>query len=100
MKKVFYVLIPVIVAIILFGSIIFLLSHNKNKGALQVTSVPDSKVYLNDKLLGQTPLCECDLKNMIDEGSYTIRLVPIKGNFEPFEQKISISAKSFIYNRA
>lgn len=93
MKKVFYILAPFVVVVLIFSAVIFLLSQNKGKGALQVTSVPQAKVYLNDKLLGQTPLCECDLKDMITAGDYTVKLVPTQGNFQPFEQSITISPK-------
>lgn len=71
----------------------FFLTRNKEKGALQVTSAPDSKVYINGNPIGQTPLCKCQLKDMLTEGTYTIQLVPIKGDFQPFEQKITISSK-------
>ena len=71
----------------------FFLTRDKQKGALQVTSAPDSKVYLNGNLIGQTPLCKCQLKDMMPEGSYTIQLVPTKGDFQPFEQKITITSK-------
>lgn len=63
------------------------------KGALQVTSVPQSSVYLNDKFIGQTPLCKCDGQNLLPTGDYTIRLVPTDSTFSntPFEQKITIN---------
>jgi|SRR3989344_8228291 len=93
MRKISYILISFLVAAILFGLSLFILNSNKDKGALQVTSSPPSKVYLNGKAVGQTPLCKCELKDMVDEGSYTIKLVPLDGNFSPFEQKIKISKK-------
>ena len=94
MKRFLYVLIPSLTAIVLFAIIIVLFINNKDKGALQVTSVPSSKVYLNGKLLGTTPLCDCQLKDMIKTGDYTIELVPTKGDFDPFEQKITINPKA------
>ena len=93
MKKILFILMLFLTAIFIFLLIIFLMNQNKDKGALQVTSAPASKVYLNGKLIGQTPLCECELKDTLSVGSYTIRLVPTTGNFEPFEQKITISSK-------
>ena len=93
MKKLLFIIAPFVVVILIFSGIIFFLSQNKGKGALQVTSVPSSKVYLNNKLLGQTPLCECDLKTMIAVGDYTVKLVPVEGNLQPFEQAITISSK-------
>lgn len=61
------------------------------KGALQVTSAPDSKVYLNDKYLGQTPLCKCEEVDMLQAGDYTIRLVPIDKSLTEFQEKITIT---------
>jgi uncharacterized protein YgiM (DUF1202 family) len=93
MKKVFYILAPFVIVVLIFSAIILFLSQNREKGALQVTSVPASKVYLNGKLLGSTPLCKCELKEMIQSGDYTVKLVPVQGNLGPFEQKITISPK-------
>ena len=93
MKRIFFIVAPFVLVVLIFSGVIFFLSQNKGKGALQVTSVPASKVYLNNKLLGQTPLCECDLKTMIGAGDYTIKLVPTEGNLQPFEQAITISSK-------
>lgn len=61
------------------------------KGALQVTSAPDSKVYLNDKYLGQTPLCKCEASDMLKIGDYTIRLVPLDNSLPEFHEKVQIS---------
>ena len=93
MKRVFFIIAPFVIAVLIFSGVIFFLSQNKGKGALQVTSVPAAKVYLNDKLLGQTPLCACDLKTMIAVGDYTVKLIPTEGNLQPFEQRITISSK-------
>lgn len=93
MKKLLYIFIPILIAVVLFGLVLFLLSAKKEKGALQVTSDPASKVYINGVQIGQTPLCKCELKDMLEAGGYTIKLVPISGNFQPFEQKITISSK-------
>jgi hypothetical protein len=93
MKKVFYILAPFILVVLIFAGILFFLSQNKSKGALQVTSVPISKVYLNGKLLGQTPLCECELKDMLAVGDYALKVVPNQTGFEPFEEKITINPK-------
>lgn len=93
MKKVFYILAPFVLVVLIFAGILFFLSQNKSKGALQVTSVPVSKVYLNGKLLGQTPLCECELKDMLAVGDYALKVVPNQAGFEPFEEKITINPK-------
>lgn len=93
MKKLLLILTPFVAVIVIFAGVLFFLSQNQGKGALQVTSAPLAKVYLDGKLLGQTPLCECELKDMIAVGNHTVRLVPTQGNFEPFEQQITIAAK-------
>ena len=82
-----------LLAVILFGAVLFILSKNKEKGALQVTSEPKSNVYINGKKVGQTPFRTSDVKDMLATGEYTIKLVPISGNFQPFEQKITIYPK-------
>lgn len=61
------------------------------KGALQVTSLPESKVYLNDEYIGTTPLCKCEAADMIPVGDYTIKLVPEKSDLSEFQEKITIS---------
>lgn len=93
MRRLFAISIASLTAIVAFAVSVYVLNHNLGKGALQVTSEPTSKVYLDGKLIGQTPLCRCELKDMLDAGDYTIRVVPTDGNFAPFEQKIPISPK-------
>lgn len=93
MRRILYILAPLVLVVLIFIAILIFLSQNKNKGALQVTSTPVAKVYLNGQLIGQTPLCKCELKEMIAVGDYTLRLVPTEGNLEPFEQRITISPK-------
>lgn len=93
MRKILFTLFVFLLAVGVFSIVVWLLILNKSKGALQVTSSPNAKVYLNDKLLGETPLCKCDLKDMIPQGDYTIKLVPVSGNFGSFEQKITIEPK-------
>ena len=93
MKRFFYIFILILITVLLFGFVLFLLNTKKEKGALQVTSDPVTKVYINGIQIGQTPLCKCELKDMLKAGEYTIKLVPISGNFLPFEQKITISPK-------
>ncbi len=93
MKKVFYILIPFVIAILVFSLILLFMTRGKNKGALQVTSTPAANVYLDGKFIGKTPVYKYELSDLIDVGTYTIKLVPIAGNFQPFEQKINISPK-------
>lgn len=93
MKKVLYILAPFVLVILIFAGVLLFLSQNKGKGALQVTSTPVAKVYLNGKLLGQTPLCECELKDMLAVGDYALKIVPNQTGLEPFEEKITINSK-------
>ncbi len=82
----------------LFAYQFFFLSRS-SFGALQVTSVPQSKVYLDDKYIGDTPLCKCgQISNLPDQkksdmlpvGNYTIRIVPKNEKFAEFEEHITI----------
>src|SRR5258708_4699508 len=92
MKKVVLVFITsLILALGLFLGIQYYLNIRSEKGALQVTSSPTSKVYLNDEFLGQTPLCKCQASDMIVPGDYTIRLVPTDSSLQEFQEKITVS---------
>lgn len=93
MRRLFAISIASFAAIVAFAVSVFLLNMNLGKGALQVTSEPTSKVYLDGKLIGQTPLCRCELPDMLEVRDYTVRIVPTEGNFTPFEQKIPIHSK-------
>jgi hypothetical protein len=91
-KLVFIVFSSILLAIVfIMGAVYVNKARAGAKGALQVTSGPDSKVYLNDRYLGQTPLCKCETADMLPTGSYTIRLVPIGGGFLEFQEKVTIS---------
>lgn len=96
MRRFFAILLASLAALAAFAVSVFILNRNLDKGALQVTSEPSGQVYLNGKLAGKTPLCLCppNLKDMLDSGDFTIKLVPTEGNFLPFEQKISIKPKA------
>lgn len=94
MKKLLFVFIPVVLGFLAFITVTIVISQqDTGKGALQVTSLPQSNVYLNNKFIGQTPLCKCDGQNLLPTGDYTIRIVPVNTEFsnQPFEQKITIS---------
>lgn len=94
MRKFLLIFVPFLLALLVFSLVIFFLSSNNQKGALQVTSDPIAKVYLDDKPIGQTPICKCQLKDMISNGNHRLRIVPVKGDFEPFEQTITIFPKA------
>lgn len=88
MKK--FILIPFLFAVVILSVYLFINSRNSGKGALQVTSVPKSNVYLNGNLIGQTPLCKCEAADMIKTGDYTVRLDAQDSSLPIFEEKISI----------
>ncbi len=92
MKKIILVFIlSFVLALGLFLGIQYYLNIRAEKGALQVTSSPASKVYLNDEYLGQTPLCKCQAADMVAPGDYTIRLVPQDSTLSEFQEKITVS---------
>ena len=92
MKKVALVfIISFVLAVGIFLGAQYYLSNHSEKGALQVTSSPQSKVYINNRYIGQTPLCKCESSDTLDQGDYTIRLVPLDSSLQEFQEKISIS---------
>lgn len=91
MKRLLFIVVPIILAILIFILIFFIINRNTGQGALQVTSKPISKVYLDGKFIGQSPFCKCQGNDMVQAGAHTIRLVPVQGNLEAFEEKITIS---------
>lgn len=92
MKRIVYILIPLIlVFIIVFGVIKIFILDDDGKGALQVTSQPLSKVYLNDVYLGNTPLCRCESTTMLKNGDYTVKLIPLEKSLPEFQEKIHIT---------
>lgn len=62
----------------------------KGKGALQVTSNVKAKVLLNGKDIGTTPLCKCEEKDRIDEGTYTIQVIPEETSSNTYTAKIRV----------
>lgn len=90
MKRLLLWVAPLLVAIPVFIGTVAFLNQKTGNGALQVTSIPDSSVYLDGKLIGKTPLCKCEAADMIAVGDHVVKLVPSSGDFMPFEGKITI----------
>lgn len=92
MKKIIFLSL---LFIILFGviglGITFFVKANNGKGALQVTSNPESKIYLNGKYIGQTPYPRVDGQNAFAAGEYTLKLVPVKNEYPEFQEKITLN---------
>lgn len=91
MKKIFLLLVPVFIATVVFLVVTFFLDPSFGKGALQVTSIPESNVYLDGKLLGKTPLCKCELQDMLPSGVHDIKLIPTTGDLNTYEERITIT---------
>jgi hypothetical protein len=92
MRRAFFILGVIAITVGIFILIVYFFNRDSDKGALQVTSSPKSKVYLDGKLIGETPLCKCDANQTIPVGQHTIVLIPKTGNFLSFEDKITISS--------
>ena len=75
MRKVILFLTPLLILTILFLVIVLVINKDNGKGALQVTSIPSSQVFINDKFIGNTPLCLCDLPELLKTGEYNIKLM-------------------------
>lgn len=74
MKKILFIITPILLAIAIFVLIFIVVNKNTSKGALQVTSAPISKVYLDNKLIGQSPLCKCEVNDMIIAGVHSVMI--------------------------
>lgn len=92
LKKLLLFLLPPLFAIAAFVLFVLFINKDTGKGALQVTASPKSAVFLNDKLIGETPLCKCEDQDMFKSGNYTVRLVPKEGDFPPYEEHIKIGS--------
>lgn len=92
MKKVFFIFIPsIIFAIIFFLVLQVFILKRFDTGALQVTSQPQSKVYLNSEYIGVTPLSKNKDDDRISVGEYEIKLVPTDTSLAEFRDTITIS---------
>lgn len=92
MKKLVLVLFSLIVLTIAFLVIVLVINKDSGRGALQVTSIPKSKVYLDGDYIGDTPLCKCELPQMLPIGQYLVKLVSQGTPSASFEQKVKINS--------
>lgn len=90
LRKIVLLLTPLLILTILFLLIVLVINKDSGKGALQVTSFPESQVFLEGKFVGKTPLCLCELPQLIESKEYNIKLVPTKNGLKSYEQKIII----------
>lgn len=92
MKIFLFVAIPVFLIItVVVMSIRHFNMQQMQKGALQVTSKPVSKVYLDDKYIGRTPISKTEPADMLQAGNYNIKLEPLDTAYQPYQEKISIA---------
>ncbi len=91
MKKIALLVGPVSLAIIIFAGFLFFSGKSSGKGALQVTANPKSNVFLDGKLIGQTPFSKSDPQDMLPVGVHKIKITPLEGNYLSFEDEISIN---------
>lgn len=91
MRKLLFIAVPIFLALGIFFTFALFLNQNGGKGALQVTASPKSKVFLNGKLIGETPLCKCEGQEMLDVGEYNIKVDPQDPTYPAFEEKVTIS---------
>ncbi|MBI2031507.1 MAG: PEGA domain-containing protein [Candidatus Levybacteria bacterium] len=91
MKKFLWLFAFLVLTIIIFAGTLFYLNRKTGKGALQVTAVPESKVYLNGKLIGITPLCKCNSSDMLPVGDYNVQIAPNQSGLRPYGEKITIN---------
>lgn len=90
---------PILIATGIFIAFQYFILRPSEKGALQVTSSPESAVYLNGEYVGQTPLCKCPNLNargkessadLLQGGDYAIKLVPIDKSLPSYTDNITI----------
>ncbi len=92
MKKVLLIVLPlIVVAAAVYFAYTYIVGSSGGNGALQVTAIPKSDVYLDGKKIGQTPLCKCQADMMIKSGDYQLKLVPNDSKYNEFQEKITIS---------
>jgi len=92
-KKLLVILVSLILLTIVFLVIVLVLNRDSGKGAMQVTSSPSkSKVYLDGDYIGDTPLCKCELPQMLPIGDYSIKIVPQEPGLSSFEQRVKVNS--------
>lgn len=92
MKIFLFVAIPVFLIITATYMLVqHLNTQQMQKGALQITSKPVSKVYLDGKYIGRTPISKTEPADMLQAGNYNIKLEPLDTRYSPYQEKISIA---------
>lgn len=90
MSKIILFIIPFLVIAIVFLGIVMILNRDGGKGALQVTSMPSAQIYLGGKYIGKSPICLCELQQLLKVGEYDLKLIPVEDGYKTFETNITI----------
>lgn len=61
------------------------------KGALQINTNVESRVFLNGEEIGIAPLCKCNENDTIAAGIYDLRIEPQDTSLSAFSTKVSIN---------
>ncbi|MDP3941500.1 MAG: PEGA domain-containing protein [bacterium] len=99
MKKLLFLFFSLF--ILTAGGILFynFFLRKSEKGALQITSNLQSKIYIDSVYKGTTPLCFCPKNGELDEkniqemlpvGNHTVRLVPEERSLPEFQENITL----------
>ncbi len=98
MKRKLLFLLGIFILIIVIGGFIKLLgARSPKEGELRVESTPQVSIFLDNKHLGRSPL-----KEKVQAGEYTLRLVPesTTGDIAPWQGKITVGANLLTYVNA
>lgn len=98
MKRKFGFFVILIVILLVIGGVIKLIvSRTPKEGELRVEASPNVSVFLDNKLLGRTPLRE-----KVTAGEYTVRLVAESTTSEipPWQSKITVGANLLTFINA
>lgn len=96
-RKIGFFIILIVILLVIGGVIKLVTSRTPKEGELRVESNPVVNVFLDNKLLGRTPLRE-----KVTSGEYTIRLVAESATSEipPWQSKISVGANLLTFVNA
>jgi len=95
MKKFLIFIAPFLIAVLIFFIVLFFVNRKTGKGALLITSVPQSNVFMDGILVGKTPFCmateTCKNQEGINAGDHNLKLVPIDGIYPDYDTKITVN---------
>lgn len=63
----------------------------RGRGALQVTTNTRAQVFLDNKPIGETPLCRCEQNETLPQGLYELKIVPNDKSVSPFSFRVEIN---------